>query len=263
MKKIFVVGCPRSGTTLIQKLLGAHSDVYTCKETHYFQRIRRNGIRKVLDYLYLSQYNVRSAYEFISDQNQFGVKHDPNGMTSFRSACHFFDLIMTTQARYMGKFAWVEKTPAHVFYIRIIKRFIPSAIFIHVLRDGRDTVASLVDASKKYPQASAWKGYENLETAIDIYNRYIKESLRHYGKESHIYVQYEQILDDVERVIKKLFISLDLQNENQWLKLEEVHNKVVRNDEDWKNGSKDQIVDTRLVKFNRIFNDAQKEFIVN
>jgi hypothetical protein len=262
VKQIFIIGCPRSGTTLVQKLLGAHNDVYSCKETHYFKRIRRNGIKKVLDYLYLSQDNVRSAYEFISDQNQFVVKHDPDGVTSFRSACHFLDRIMTAEARYNGKDAWVEKTPAHVFHIRLIERYIPSATFIHVIRDGRDTVASLVDASRRYPQASAWKDYADLETAIENYNRYLKESMKHFGKESHIFVQYEQIIDNAERVTQNLYTSLGLLNENQCLDLDRVHTKVVRSDEGWKNSSESEIIDTRLVKYNRIFDDVQKEFIV-
>jgi hypothetical protein len=86
--------------------------------------------------------------------------------------------------------------------------------------------------------------------------------MKHFGKESHIFVQYEQIIDNAERVTQNLYTSLGLLNENQCLDLDRVHTKVVRSDEGWKNSSESEIIDTRLVKYNRIFDDVQKEFIV-
>lgn len=263
MKKIFVVGCPRSGTTLVQKLLGARSDTYTCKETHYFQKIRRIGKKKILDYLFLSQDNVLNAYEFICNHNELLKHYDPGGVTSLRSAVLFFDHLMTSEAKAKSKSAWVEKTPAHLFYIRWISRYIPSVQFVHVLRDGRDVVASLVDAAQRFPQASAWKRYADLEITIDEYNRCLKESLKNYGKEGHVFVQYEHILDGVEGVCNKLFASLGLESESFHLDLVGTHEEVVRSDEGWKNGFTGEIRDTRLVKFNQIFDEVQKSLVTN
>jgi hypothetical protein len=262
MIKIFIVGCPRSGTTLVQKLLGARSDIYTCKETHYFQNIRRKGGKKILDYLILSQDNVLKAYDLICSQDELLGSHDPAGAKSLRSAALFFDQLMTSEAQARGKLAWVEKTPPHLFHIRLIRRHIPTAQFVHVIRDGRDVVASLVDAAQKFPQARAWKECADWETATGIYNRCLKESLKYCDGESHVFVQYEHILDDFEGACYRLYTSLGLESENTRLDLGVVHRRVVRRDEGWKTGGEGEIMDTRLVKFNRLFDERQKGLII-
>jgi hypothetical protein len=261
MKKIFVVGCPRSGTTLVQKLLGAHKDVYTCKETHYFQKIRRIGKRKVLDYLFLSQHRVLKAYDFIRSNNELLGQYNPSEVKSLRSAALFLDCIMTSEAQARGKLAWVEKTPHHLFYIRLIKRYIPSAQFVHVLRDGRDVVASLVDAAERFQRV--WKEHTDLKRAIGLYNRSLRESLKYYGSEGHRFVRYGYILDDFAGACRKLYTLLDLESENLSLDLSGIHKRVVRSDESWKNDSEGRIKDTRLVKFNQIFDEEQKKLIVS
>ena len=259
VKKIFVVGCPRSGTTLVQEILGAHNDVYVCKETHFFRRIRRRGKKRLLDHLLLSQRNVLNTYDFIRTHNEFLEQHDPSGVKSLRSAVLFFDRMMTLEARAADKSAWVEKTPLHVFDIRLIDRYIPSVQFVHVIRDGRDVVASLVDAAQKFPRS--WEKFSNLEIAIDLYNRSLAESLRYCHSEGHIFVHYERILDDVEGTRRRLYTLLGLNGESSGLNLKEIHQKVIRSDEGWKNGHGGEIKDTRLVKFNRIFDDEQKRSI--
>lgn len=263
MVKIFVVGCPRSGTTLVQKLLGARDDVYTCKETHYLQSIRRVGKWKALDYLALSQSNVADAFEFIRCHNELLGEYDPSLVSSPRSAVLFLDHLMTSEAQSRGKLAWVEKTPAHLFYVGWIRRWIPTAQFVHVLRDGRDVVASMVDAAWRFPEAEAWKRYSHLETAIEEYNRCLRESLKHSRSEGHVLVQYEHILDDVEQVCHRLYRSVGLDGEMVNLDFDGVHSRIIRSDEGWKSDSKGKIRDTRLVKFDRLFDDEQRRLVVS
>ncbi|MFW6116112.1 MAG: sulfotransferase family protein [bacterium] len=263
MIKIFVVGCPRSGTTLVQKLLGARDDVYTCKETHYFQKIRRKGKWKALDYLMLSKNNVVDAFEFICANNELLGEYDPCQVGSLRSAALFLDEVMTSEAQSRRKVAWVEKTPPHVFDIGWIRRHIPTAKFVHVLRDGRDVVASMVDAARRFPQATAWRRYASLEMAIEEYNRCLRESLKYHRSQGHVFVRYEHILDDVERVCHQLYRSLGLDGEMVDLNFDGIDGQIVRSDEGWKSNWRGEIRDTRLVKFNRIFSDEQRSLIVS
>ena len=193
MKKIFIVGCPRSGTTLVQKLLGGREDTYTLKETHYFERIRRKRgkrglLSRPLDYLFLSHKNVLNAYDFIHSNNELVAQHDPKEIKTLYDATLFFDRMMTTEAKARGKTVWVEKTPSHLLSIRLITQHIPSAQFVHVIRDGRDVVASLVDAAKKFPQK--WQRHTNLENTIDLYNRRLKESVKYCDYNGHIFIQH-------------------------------------------------------------------------
>jgi hypothetical protein len=55
----------------------------------------------------------------------------------------FLRLIMETMARRQGARRWAETTPDHLLHMPAIAREIPGALFIHVIRDGRDVAASM------------------------------------------------------------------------------------------------------------------------
>lgn len=259
LKKIFVVGCPRSGTTLVQELLGVRADIFVCKETHFFHKIRRNGKQKVFDHLALSQFKVLEAFDFIGSNIELLEQHDPGRVRTLRTAALFFDQMMSSEAQARGKSAWVEKSPENRLYISWIKRYIPSAQFVHVLRDGRDVVASLVDAAQRFPKN--WKRYADVRIAISTYNHAIVESMKYSGREGHIFIQYEHILEDTEGVSQKLYSALGLEINGTRSSLGELHQQVVRTDENWKKDYKGEIENTRLIKFNQIFSDEQKKLI--
>ncbi len=259
MKKIFVVGCPRSGTTLVQELLGVHPDAFTCKETHFFHKVRRDGKRKIFDHVGLSQHKVLDAYSFIRSNIELLEQHDPKQVRSLRAAALFFDQMMTSEAQVRCKSAWIEKSPENRLYIPWIKHYIPSAQFVHVLRDGRDVVASLMDAAQRFPER--WRLYRDLGFAINTYNHALAESKKYCGNEDHIFVQYEHILENRAASCQKLYTALGLEIKGSHSSLAELHLQVVRSDEDWKKNHNGEIEDTRLIKFNQIFSDEQKKLI--
>ncbi|MGD8815173.1 MAG: sulfotransferase, partial [Anaerolineales bacterium] len=221
LMRAFIVGCPRSGTTLVQKLLGARQDTYTLRETHFFQNIRRSGPAKLLDYWRLSKTQVDLAYAFISRNNELQVKHDPRDVRSLPQAVHFLDQLMSAEARARGMVAWVEKTPAHLYFVRWIERYLPSAHIVHVLRDGRDVVASLIDVANRFPQAKAWRHNQDVSAAIDTYNRYLRASLKCRGRNNHVFIRYEHIIADVDRERKRLFKLLGLKDQEPSATLED------------------------------------------
>ncbi len=259
MRKIFIVGCPRSGTTLVQEMLAAHGDVYTLRETHYFRKIRRRGRLRLLDYLFLSPRRVRAAYAFIADANDLLVGHDPSAVHTLRAAARFFDRLMTAEAQARGRSVWVEKTPLHLFDIRLIRRLIPAARFVHVIRDGRDVVASLVDAALRYPQT--WGKFRDVEAAIELYNRSLAESLKYLTAPGHHFVSYERLLESPEAVGRRLYTALGLTVPSTQPALDAVHRRLVRPDEGWKEAHRGAVVDTRRVKFRRLFDAAQQRLV--
>jgi hypothetical protein len=99
MKRILVVGCPRSGTTLVQQLLSTHKEVFTFLDTHHFQNIRQHGRRKTVDHLSPSRRNVLRAYNFVCSENETLGRYDPGTISSLSGAVSFFDHMMTSEAK--------------------------------------------------------------------------------------------------------------------------------------------------------------------
>jgi hypothetical protein len=138
---VFVVGCYRSGTTLVERIVSRHPDAVSLGyETLLFTHVvpRRP----------LPAYNARLWEEPL--QRHLGVRSwqqvadDPGEV---------FDGLSTRLARERGASVFVEKTPFHLFHVERILAQDPEARILHVVRDGRDVVTSVL--AGEYP-LSRW-----------------------------------------------------------------------------------------------------------
>jgi Sulfotransferase family len=138
-----VIGCPRSGTTLLyHMLLSAGGFAYYRTETHVFNSLaprcgdlaRRPNRQQLLDLWLASQMHARSGL----DADAVRALID-----AFRTAGGFLQRVMDLMVAQQGVMRWAETTPAHLLHMAEIHREIPDALFVHVIRDGRDVAASL------------------------------------------------------------------------------------------------------------------------
>ncbi|MBV9581894.1 MAG: sulfotransferase, partial [Chloroflexi bacterium] len=143
---VFVVGCPRSGTTWVQRLLASHPCVRTGQESDLFD-------------LYVGPLLRTWQHE---------LEVDSSGRGSVGLGCYFTDAeFQRTLKAFLVQLLepmvgplqpgqlFLEKTPSHVLFIPEIHALLPHARFIHVLRDARDTVASLLSASRTWGRSWA------------------------------------------------------------------------------------------------------------
>lgn len=140
-KKLFIVGCPRSGTTWLQLLLAQHEGIATAPETQIFAyylgqlerqwRLEHEGSDRLQGQAGLSR--VLSDEEFAAMCRQ--------------SARMVLDKI---RAGRPGSNVVVEKSPKHALHAAFIQQLFPDALFLNVVRDPRDTVASLIAASRSW-----------------------------------------------------------------------------------------------------------------
>ena len=135
---LFVVGCPRSGTTWVQLLLSQHPRVATAPETQIFA-------------YYLDFFRKQWLWE---REGPGGKRHGGAGLNRLLDDEEFDDLCRGTARFVLEKIAArnpdgtvvVEKSPRHALQAAWIARLFPDARFLHVVRDPRDTAASLFAA---------------------------------------------------------------------------------------------------------------------
>jgi hypothetical protein len=204
-RRVFVVGCQRSGTTVVQSALARASGLYTLPETHYFLDLL-GGIeewvrgdeaafrRKVRSRLRLvrarTHREMRRDLDFILSQPELGLhlRHHWSGAGYARA----FALVMDHAARSSGARGWIEKSPDHLAYLDDIRRFVPEARFIHVLRNGEDVIASVIDAETRYADAGIFRG--GIAYWIERWNRATATSLRYAGDPDHLVLLFEDFL---------------------------------------------------------------------
>ncbi len=146
-RPLFVVGCPRSGTTWLQLLLAHHPRVATAPETQIF------------------------AYYLDHFQRQWREEHDGDtarlqgraGLSRLLSQEEFEALCRLNASTVLEKIAAkrpdasivMEKSPRHALHAEFIRRLFPDALFLNVVRDPRDVVTSLMAAARSWGRSWA------------------------------------------------------------------------------------------------------------
>lgn len=142
---MFVVGCPRSGTTLLQQMLSSHPDVAIAPETHYIRRfwLRRHEYGDLADDGQFARLieDIAATPEFAETQVDVDCfRHDAwNGE---RSHAALFGLFLRLFGSAQGASLVGEKTPNHLLYMGTLRRFFPGARFVCMVRDPRAVVNS-------------------------------------------------------------------------------------------------------------------------
>ncbi|MGK7947905.1 MAG: sulfotransferase [Xenococcaceae cyanobacterium] len=159
---IFIVGMPRSGTTLMRSMLSVHPNLAVSRETHFFpkwwERYQKTDLNN-LD-------NFEAFWQEFSDHNRFPkIVIDPTLIKAKILAADeinlktIFNTMMEVLAATMNKPRWVEKTPDHYKYLDQILDWYPQAQIIWMLRDPRAVIASTLQRWPKTPvdvRAKEW-----------------------------------------------------------------------------------------------------------
>jgi hypothetical protein len=148
---VFIGGCPRSGTTLLQRILNAHPQLAITPETQWIPQYFKKRIGLTAEGLVTPELMVHLA-----NQPRFtALKIDPHELAHWigageplsyaRLVTGIFDLY----GRAQGKRLVGDKTPGYVRKFRILHPLWPQAKFVHLIRDGRDTCLSALQWTRK------------------------------------------------------------------------------------------------------------------
>jgi hypothetical protein len=129
-----------------------------------------------------------------------------------RNGGDFLRIVMEEVAKLQGVKRWADCTPHHLLSMREIKREIPDALFIHIIRDGRDVALSYLRQGWAHPLP--WDRGEELAVA-GLYWEWIVSKGRVAGKElgpDYQEVHFEDLIANPEKVLARLgdFIDHDL-----------------------------------------------------
>ncbi|MCY7417756.1 MAG: sulfotransferase, partial [Chloroflexi bacterium] len=147
---VFVVGLPRSGTTLMAVCLDRHPDLDCGPETHLFPKLDALPDRALFD----ASTWPDAATTFVCSLATRGVPiHKTVGVgrdfiraqlaARTPSAAALLEALVVPQAEAAGKPRWVEKTPRHQDYLALIRAEWPDAAIIHMVRDPRARAVSM------------------------------------------------------------------------------------------------------------------------
>ncbi|MDZ7659813.1 sulfotransferase [Fodinibius sp.] len=264
--RIFLVGCPRSGTTLLQSMVASHSHIVSFPETHFFSETL--SINPLLRRIKLYGPGSRN---FIND---FLIEHGYSDIRPFsdlpplcthsrwcKALLHTIDeMILAASEDPQSNNIWgLEKTPRHLFYISSIQQEGYQNKFLHILRSGPDVVASLYLATQNYPKQ--WGGSRSIKKCISWWNNSIKESLKYHDDPNHLFATYEQLLKNPQTVLQSIcnYMEIDYQEKMT----EDFHNRaeaLTKEGEEWKQRNSKQSL-SKSNKLKQHFDDETIAYI--
>lgn len=260
---IFIVGCARSGTTLLQSLLASHFKIASFPESKFFTNLVRMPEELSRRYaLGIVAPHTKSSLEgFLDEIGHPELKYKIPKLPLIKLYVKSFQAILSELAHRQGKSIWLEKTPEHLHYLKYIEAYIPNARIIHIVRSGMDVVASLYDLAQRYP--NHWG--VTLRTLDDCIERWINDvsiTKRNLDKPNHTLVLYEDLVKDsaseIERICKFLDVPFD---EQCLLNYRTVATDLIRSRETWKQANKQDIIHPGSKKFMSVFTKDQQEYV--
>jgi hypothetical protein len=204
----FVVGCGRSGTTLVRAMLDAHPQIAVPYESYFPVWFARQRTRYETPAGFALD---RFIDDFLAHESFLHWGLDAATTREFLRAAepgNYPDAIRACFAAYAsahGKPRYVDKTPIFVNHIPALASLFPEAVFVHLVRDGRDVALSRTQV--------AWGTRQFAQEGLrwrDEVERGRRDG-RALGAARYHEVHYEALLEDPERAARELceFIGVE------------------------------------------------------
>lgn len=212
---VFVVGCPRSGTTLLYNmLLSAGGFAVYLAESNVFNLLvpRFGDLRvsanrgKMVD-AWLQSQLFRASF---LDAEEIRAKV----LSECRNGGDFLRIVMGEMARAQGVARWADNSPEELLYALTIKKYLPDALFIHMIRDGRDVALSLDARPHAWIRPFSWDRQDSLAIAGMFWEWMVNRG-RRVGRQlggDYMEVHFEELQADSPATLAKIgsFIQHDL-----------------------------------------------------
>jgi hypothetical protein len=195
---VFIVGSPRSGTSLLRNLLNRHPNLAISGETRFYGDVYKRrwafgGMdnpknRQRLVRQYLSAIRLRKLGVDLAGLEERLLRE----ATSYQA---LLTCILEYYAESQGKKRYGEKTPHHAFFAETLCEWFPGAAIIHLVRDPRDVVASL--------QRMPWAPNSIVDNACmwRLFNRAARRA-RH--RPGYLMVHYEKLAVQPEQELARI-----------------------------------------------------------
>jgi len=198
---IAIGGCGRSGTTLMRVMLDTHSQIASGPESLLFLP-------------------TKIDLEVLAEKFDLDVVALEELLDKSDSRAEFTNKFQELYIASVKKEIWADKTARNIHRIPYIFDHFPNAKFIHVVRDGRDVISSLLTHRKRRLSKGKIEltGYRMpLENCIRRWRKAIGDCLEHRGHPNYCEVQYQDLVLDTRNALKQVCEFLEVPFEENML----------------------------------------------
>ncbi len=254
---IFVVGHPRSGSTLLTNYLGRHPDLLSTPELHYFDQSYSGFFLR----RWFTLFSTQSAYKYHCEDNNrlkdldinFEDLNNKISKDNLRTSKQILSTIfeMALQANPTKKYI-VEKTPRNIEHLNKIISWYPDTKVIIILRDGRDCISSLMKAPWTHSDYQRHASYWNWSV------RRSRKYQNRFPNNIHI-MRYEDLITQTETTLRECLQHLNLTFDDAMLSTTSLNKDTVPEwEKNWKKASLQKADISNLYKWK---NEEDQDFV--
>jgi hypothetical protein len=213
---VFVLGSPRSGTTLLYDMLLsaggfavylAESNVFNLLAPRFGDFAAKQKREKVLRAWVNSKLFRATGLDAQEIERKLLEECSTIG--------DFLTIVMDEIVREQGMQRWAENSPEAILHLPLIKKQIPDALVIHIIRDGRDVAMSL--GAVRYVRPFPWEERQTLLGA-GVYWEWVVQHGRNYGRllgPDYMEIHFEDLISSPQETLDRVgqFIDHELDYE--------------------------------------------------
>jgi hypothetical protein len=225
---VFLVGCARSGTTLLQRVVDAHPRLAIIPEMHwitdYFREPKWLGPEGRATPEQLARMVEQKRFrQFDMTSEQFQGLIGPDEPVSYAA---FLERLFGLYGEIKQKPLVGNKTPAFVRRIPVLHGFWPRAKFVHLIRDGRDVCLSVLNWNHAYRTAGRYATWQEDRVATTAlwWKRKVtlgRQGGKPLGPELYYEMRYEDLMAHPDEECRKLCAFLGVPNDDAMLRFHE------------------------------------------
>jgi Sulfotransferase family len=199
---LIVLGVRRSGTTLLRVVLDRHSELAIPDESYFVPQLagrQRSSID--VDAFVDDLRRIRTLRDWDVSVEDVRARLRP-GMPLGEAIAAVYE----TYAADLGKSRWGDKTPMYMQHLPLLERLWPDALYVHLIRDGRDAAVSFLTM----PEGIVTKTWAHPATAADFACQWRSEVKAaralggRVGSDRYLEVRYEALVADPPAEIERI-----------------------------------------------------------
>ena len=194
---VFIVGAPRSGTTMLERILSSHSQILGGPEPHLLTPLAHLGYWANVD---------KAPYDHIlaAEAQRTFVNHLPNGAHDYWRACRAYgDGLYGQYLATSKKSICLDKTPAYALVLPFITKVYPDAAYILLTRHPAALFASYANTFFDGDYAAAHAYNPILFRYIPALAAFLRQ-----GEIPYIHVRYEDLVENPQHEMQRVYAHL-------------------------------------------------------
>jgi len=199
---LFVISPPRAGSTLLQQMLGSHSQIYTHPEPHLITPLAYLGYHDTVDKAPYDQINGAEAIRAF-------VQRLPRGEADYLDALRAYaDTMYGRMLAPSGRRYFLDKTPAYATVLPFLTALYPNAKYVVLTRHPLAVMSSYANSFF----VGDWRAAQDFNPVLERYVPAMAELLRQ-KRVPLLQVGYESLVQQPEAELARIFAFLELENE--------------------------------------------------